>query len=105
MRPRDESAHPVVEDAIDKGYLDTGRIYPIPGFTTHQAANEGRLSINRAGQHLGVSVSGWVTDQAGERCYQGCQDPRPPTAFISGSGARIRPASTFTASQAEIPPN
>jgi hypothetical protein len=78
MRQRDESAHPVVEDAIDRGYIDTSRIYPINGFTTHHAANEGRLSINRAGGHLGVSVSSWVTDQAGQRCYEHCQDPQAP---------------------------
>jgi hypothetical protein len=78
MRQRDESAHPVVEDAIERGYIDTSRIYPINGFTTHHAANEGRLSINRAGQHLGVSISSWVTDQGGEPCYRQCQDLQAP---------------------------
>lgn len=78
MRQRDESAHPVVEDAIERGYIDTERIYQIPGFASHQAANEGRLSINRAGGHLGVSAASWVTDQDGQACHQSCQDPQAP---------------------------
>lgn len=60
MRPRDERAHPVVNDALDRGYLDTGREYIVPGFPDGAAANEARLSVNRAGRHLGVSVAAWV---------------------------------------------
>ena len=56
MRPRDERAHPVVRDAIDKGYLASGRPYTVPGFDSREAANEGRKSINNAGRHLGVSL-------------------------------------------------
>src|SRR5262249_32767163 len=78
MRPRDESAHPVVKDALGKGYLDTGKPYPIHGFKTHEAANQGRLSVNRAGSHLGVSVAAWVADQYGEPCYRHCQDESAP---------------------------
>jgi hypothetical protein len=55
MRPRDERAHPVVQDAISKGYLGTGRPYIVNGFATREAANEGRKSINNAARHLGVS--------------------------------------------------
>jgi hypothetical protein len=55
LRPRDERAHPVVQDAIDKGYVGTGRHYPVDGFASREAANEGRKSINNACRHLGVS--------------------------------------------------
>lgn len=55
MRERDERAHPVVQDAIDKGFLGTGRPYTVEGFTSRDAANEGRRSINNAARHLGVS--------------------------------------------------
>lgn len=55
MRARDERAHPVVKDAIAKGYAGTGRPYIVDGFATRDAANEGRRSINNACRHLGVS--------------------------------------------------
>jgi hypothetical protein len=57
MRPRDERGHPVVQDAIDKGYVGTGRPYEVNGFESREAANEGRKSINNAARHLGVSCS------------------------------------------------
>jgi hypothetical protein len=57
MRPRDESAHPVVKDAIARGYVGTGRYYEIDGFTSREAANQGRKSVNNACRHLGVSCS------------------------------------------------
>lgn len=78
MRPRDERAHPVVQDALDKGYLDSGEVYQITGFATHDAANQARLSVNRAGQHMNVSTPCWVTDEAGESCYKACADPDAP---------------------------
>lgn len=55
MRERDERAHPVVQDAISRGYLGTGRPYEVPGFDTREAANEGRKAINNAARHMGVS--------------------------------------------------
>lgn len=66
MRPRDESAHPVVQDAIDKGYVGTGRQYPVDGFASRQAANAGRKSINNAARHLGVSCSSREADHIQE---------------------------------------
>jgi hypothetical protein len=57
MRPRDESAHPVVKKAIAEGYVGTGRYYNVDGFTTREAANLGRRSVNNAARHLGVSCS------------------------------------------------
>lgn len=78
MQPRDERAHPVVNDALDRGYLDTGREYPVDGIGGHDAANEARLSVKRAADHLGVSEACWVVDQAGNPCGQDCQAPGTP---------------------------
>jgi hypothetical protein len=78
MRPRDESAHGVVTDAINQGYIGTDRPYPIRGIQGHEAANQARLSINRAGRHLGVSIACWVVDNDGEGCWKDCQDPQAP---------------------------
>jgi hypothetical protein len=78
MRPRDERAHPVVRDALDQGFLDTGAIYHVDGFEGHEAANEARKSVNRAGQHLNVSTPCWVVDQGGESCYKACTDQNAP---------------------------
>jgi hypothetical protein len=55
MRERDERAHPVVRDAMDRGFVGSGRFYEVPGFASREAANEGRKSINNACRHLGVS--------------------------------------------------
>lgn len=66
MRPRDESAHPVVKDAIERGYVGTGKYYMIDGFTTREAANQGRKSINNAARHLGVSCSSTEADDVQE---------------------------------------
>jgi|SRR5579859_3044103 len=62
--PRDERAHPVMQDAIDKGYVERGTAqgrdsdpYWIPGFPSHKVANEARRSIYCAAKHFGVSCS------------------------------------------------
>ena len=78
MQQRDERAHGVVNDALAKGFLDTGAIYPVDGIASHDAANEARLSVNRAGQHLGMSTPCWVVDQDGQHCPKGCQRPDSP---------------------------
>jgi hypothetical protein len=57
MRPRDESAHPVVRHAIDQGYVGSGKPYHVDGFTSREAASNGRRAINNAARHLGVSCS------------------------------------------------
>jgi hypothetical protein len=57
MRPRDERGHPVVKDALDKGYLGTGQPYVVRGLATHEAAEQARKCINSAARHLGVSCS------------------------------------------------
>src|ERR1039458_6952814 len=56
-RPRDESAHPLVQHALDNGYLSTGKPYVVPGFTSYSAANDGRNAIYNAARHLGVACS------------------------------------------------
>ena len=59
--PRDESAHPVVEDAIRKGYVTTqgrdGRPYVIRGFKDEESAQRGRRSVYNAARHFNVSCS------------------------------------------------
>jgi hypothetical protein len=81
---RDERAHPVIRDAIDKGHVTSGEPYPVNGFAGHDAANQGRLSVRRAGEHLGVSIACWVCDSDGTPCYKSCKDPDAP------HGIRIR---------------
>lgn len=75
---RDERAHEVIQDAIDKGYLDSGRKYPVPGLPNHDVANETRQSITRGLNHYGLAPAAWVTDQHGEQCWKDCQDPNAP---------------------------
>jgi hypothetical protein len=75
---RDERAHGVIQDAIDKGYLDTGRKYMIPGLPSHDVANETRLSLGRGLTHFGLCKSAWVADADGTPCYRDCQDPDGP---------------------------
>jgi hypothetical protein len=78
LTPRDESAHPVIEQALNEGYLDTGASYYIPGFSSHDAANQGRLSVQRGQGHLGFGKAAWVTDQDRMPCWKACQDPSAP---------------------------
>jgi len=75
---RDERAHDVIQDAIDKGYLDTGRKYVIPGLASHDIANETRVAITRGLRHFGLAPSAWVTDGDGNQCYKDCADPSAP---------------------------
>jgi hypothetical protein len=75
---RDERAHEVIQDAIDKGYLDTGRKYHVPGLPDHETANQARLSITRGLHHFGLSPAAWVTDAGENPCHKDCQDPSAP---------------------------
>jgi hypothetical protein len=74
----DKRADPVVQDALGKGYLDTDAVYVVPGFATHDAANEGRMSVNRSARRQNLSPGAWVADQDGQPCYKACQDPEAP---------------------------
>jgi hypothetical protein len=58
--------------------MDSGRKYIVPGFPTHDAANEARLSITRGLKHFGASPAAWVTDSDGQQCYRDCKDPSAP---------------------------
>jgi hypothetical protein len=75
---RDERAHGIIQDAVDKGYLDTGRKYYVGDLPTHEAANESRKAITRGLTHFGLAPTAWVTDEAGEPCWKDCKSPEGP---------------------------
>lgn len=77
-RARDERAHAVIQDAVDQGYLDSGRKYQVPGLKDHDTANQTRLSIARGLEHFGLVRAAWVTDADGGQCYTDCKDPAAP---------------------------
>lgn len=68
----------MVEDALDRGHLESGDTYVVPNMASHRIANEARLSVNRAARRRNLSPSAWVTDQDGQSCYKDCQDPDAP---------------------------
>lgn len=74
----DDSAHPVVQDAIDKGYMASGANYYVQGLRDHATANQARLSVGRALTFFGLSRTAWVTDADGTPCYKACQDAAAP---------------------------
>jgi hypothetical protein len=74
----DTRADPVIQHALDQGYLDSGEPFTVPGMPDHQSANEGRLSVNRAARRRNLSPGAWVADQDGNPCYQDCQNPDAP---------------------------
>lgn len=79
MRPRDERGHPVVRDAINRGFLASGNPYHrIPMLTDHDSANEARKIIARALEHFGLGRAAWVTDADRNPCYRDCKDPAAP---------------------------
>lgn len=78
IRQRDERGHPVVRDAIDRGYEASRAEYPIGPLPSHAIANESRLIIGRALEHHGYPRAAWVTDEDGIACYKDCQDPNAP---------------------------
>jgi hypothetical protein len=89
--PRDTRAHAVIEKYLSEHGADSGAQMTIP-MPDHQAANEGRLSVNRGARHYDVSASARVTDQDGEHCTYDCADPAAPHALVfalwSREGAR-----------------
>jgi hypothetical protein len=74
-RPRDESAHEVIQDAIDRGLLDTGRKSFVGNLNGHEVANAARKSLTRGLGHFNLAPTAWVTDEAGEPCWTDCKDP------------------------------
>lgn len=75
--PADTRADPVIAKMIEDGYLGTGEPYDIP-MPSHDAANEGRLSVNRSARRQNLSPAAWVADETGERCYKDCTNPQGP---------------------------
>ncbi|HEY1706407.1 MAG TPA: hypothetical protein VGG75_42585 [Trebonia sp.] len=75
---RDERAHAIVQDAVDKGYEDSGAKYHVPNLKNHDTANETRKIVARALEHFGYPRAAWVTDKDGTPCYRGCKDPDAP---------------------------
>ena len=78
MRSRDEHAHKLIKHALAQGYLDSGAVYPVDDFPSHEIANHARLSLNRGGHHLNVATPSWVVDQDGNPCYKACMNPDAP---------------------------
>jgi hypothetical protein len=78
MQPRDETAHGLVNHALDRGYLDTHEPFAVDSLESHEVANDWRLRVGRAADHLGVSDATWVVDQAGNPCPRDCQPPGTP---------------------------
>lgn len=78
-QPPDRRCDPVIEFYLNTYSADSG-VECKDTFPTHDAADDARLSLRRAGNHYGVSVSAWVTNQAGESCWEGegCQEPDAP---------------------------
>ena len=78
MPRADTRADPVVEDAIERGYVGSGNAYIIDGITDHNTANDARRSVNRAANRRNLSAACWVVNQAGESCWRDCADGNAP---------------------------
>ena len=78
LKPADTRAHGVVEDALARGFKESGEPYWIPNLPSHAVANESRLSVGRALVHLNLSRTDWVTDSEGKPCYRDCVDADAP---------------------------
>lgn len=75
--PADTRADPVIDHALEGGYLGSGEPFDIP-MPDHDSANQGRLSVNRAARRRNLSPGAWVADQHGNPCYKDCADPSAP---------------------------
>lgn len=78
LQKADTRADPVIKDAMDSGYMDSGAVYTIPGFPTHEAANQARLSVNRSARRQNLSTGAWVTGPDQNQCLADCQHPGEP---------------------------
>lgn len=83
MRQADRRGDPVLEDALKRGFMDSGEAYQIPGFPSHEAAAEGMRSLYRAARRMNVSFAARVCDDTGEQCWEPgtpledyCYDPQ-----------------------------
>ena len=75
QQPRDTSAHRLLEYVLNRGYLDCGEDYVLPGALTHENANGARLSVRRGARHFGISCAARVIGPDGEQCTYDCPDP------------------------------
>jgi hypothetical protein len=73
----DTRADPIISHMVDTGYLGGEQSLDIP-LESHDAANEGRLSVNRAARRRNLSPGAWVANEAGEPCRADCPDPGAP---------------------------
>ena len=81
MRKADTRAYPLVQDAIDKGYLESGATYMVRGLPDHATANEARLSVGRALVNSNLAKAAWVVDADGVQCNPlktPCKDEKAP---------------------------
>lgn len=78
MRAPDESAHRLIQHAIKRGFLDSGKPFLLPGLPDHASANDARVSVARGLEHFNLGRAAWVTDADGNQCYRDCKDPSAP---------------------------
>ena len=78
MRAPDESAHRLIQHAINRGYVDNGEPFLLPGLRDHASANDARVSVARALEHFNLGRAAWVIDANGEPCYRDCRNPSAP---------------------------
>lgn len=76
----DTSADPIIALAIERGYLNQDVPFDVP-MPNHEAANKGRLSVNRSARRQNLSPAAWVAGEDGEPCNPAkspCPDPEAP---------------------------
>ncbi|SRR6266567_11782 len=78
LREPDDRADPVVDKAVQLGYVDSERVYVVPGLPGHEAANLGRRSVNASARARNLSPAAWVADSGGQPCYRDCPAPDTP---------------------------
>lgn len=68
MRQPDRRAYPLVQEALDQGFLASGATYTVKDIPDHAAANEARLSVGRALTANNLARAVWVADSDGVPC-------------------------------------
>jgi hypothetical protein len=92
--PADTRADPLIEYAIANGYLNSDESVYVP-MPSHEAANQGRLSVNRSIRRQNLGGGARVEDKDGQPCNplkNPCQDESAPhyTSFRIWSKERTR---------------
>lgn len=85
MTKADTRADPILEDAIERGYVGTDEPYTISApLPSHGIANDARKLVQAAAKRRNLAAGAWVTDHDGQQCLDGwrgappCQDPEGP---------------------------